>query len=88
MSFSDASDWYPKEPNDGHLEYILFLLAGLTLLNLFVFVIVAKQYKYKKTEFEKFSDEEDDENVVNGAMVAKDDPQKNILLKNDIPSDA
>ncbi|KAL4232605.1 hypothetical protein ACF0H5_007295 [Mactra antiquata] len=58
---SDASDWYPKEPNHGHLEYILFLLAGLTIVNLAVFVMVAKQYKYKKPAFETIISENEDE---------------------------
>lgn len=53
---SDASDWFPKEPNNGHLEYLLFLLAALTFLNLLVFIVVAKWYKYKKPDFEKDED--------------------------------
>ncbi|XP_045211600.2 solute carrier family 15 member 4-like isoform X2 [Mercenaria mercenaria] len=52
----DASDWFPKEPNNGHLEYLLFLLAALTFINLFIFVIVARWYKYKKPDFEQERD--------------------------------
>ncbi|XP_060577715.1 solute carrier family 15 member 4-like [Ruditapes philippinarum] len=48
----EASDWFPKEPNNGHLEYLLFLLAALTFINLFIFIFVAKWYKYKKPDFE------------------------------------
>lgn len=48
----DASDWFPKEPNDGHMEYILFLLAVLTFINFLIFIVVAKWYKYKVPDFE------------------------------------
>ena len=47
-----STDWFPKEPNNGHIEYFLFLLAGLTVLNLGIFVIVAKFYKYRVPDFE------------------------------------
>ncbi|KAL3877158.1 hypothetical protein ACJMK2_034906 [Sinanodonta woodiana] len=42
-------DWFPKEPNDGHMEYMLFLIAGLMVLNLLVFIFVARWYKEKKS---------------------------------------
>ena len=42
------SDWYPsKDPNQGHLEYFFFLLAGLMLVNFVVFIYIASSYKYK-----------------------------------------
>lgn len=52
----EASDWFPKEPNNGHLEYLLFLLAALTFINLIIFIFVAKWYKYKKPDFEQEAD--------------------------------
>ncbi|XP_078366305.1 solute carrier family 15 member 4-like isoform X2 [Oculina patagonica] len=42
------NDWYPEnDPNQGHLEYFFFLLAGLMLVNFVVFLYVASSYKYK-----------------------------------------
>ncbi|KAL4230745.1 hypothetical protein ACF0H5_011120 [Mactra antiquata] len=61
---SDGSDWYPKEPNDGHLEYILFLLAALTAVNLLVFIFVAKQYTYKKPDFEQVNYVENQDDAI------------------------
>ncbi|WAQ96195.1 S15A4-like protein [Mya arenaria] len=55
---SDSSDWFPDEPNNGHLEYMLFLLAVLSGLNLIVFIFVAKWYKYRQPDFEKTIDVE------------------------------
>ncbi|XP_053384777.1 solute carrier family 15 member 4-like [Mercenaria mercenaria] len=52
----DASDWFPKEPNHGHLEYMLFMLAVLTGISFFVFVFVAKQYEYKMPEVDTETD--------------------------------
>lgn len=45
-------DWFPKEPNNGHMEYLFFLLAGLTVINLGVFILVARLYKYRVPDFE------------------------------------
>ncbi|KAK3591726.1 hypothetical protein CHS0354_019495 [Potamilus streckersoni] len=42
------NDWYPKEPNDGHMEYMLFFIGGLMILNLLIFIFVARWYKRKK----------------------------------------
>ena len=42
------NDWYPsKDPNQGHLEYFFFLLAGLMIVNFVVFLYIASSYKYK-----------------------------------------
>lgn len=49
----DASDWYPKEPNNGHLEYMMFLLAALAGVNLLIFIFVARWYKYKVPEIDE-----------------------------------
>ncbi|XP_047965323.1 protein NRT1/ PTR FAMILY 8.2-like [Salvia hispanica] len=40
--------WIPNNLNYGHLHYFYWLLAGLSALNLLVFVMVAKWYVYKK----------------------------------------
>ena len=43
-----ASDgeWYPEDLNKGSLEYYMFLLAGLMLVNAFVFFLLAVKYRY------------------------------------------
>ena len=38
--------WLPDEINDGRLEYYSFLLAGVLLLNLALFVLIARRYRY------------------------------------------
>lgn len=43
-----APGWIPDNLNYGHLHYFFLLLAGLSVVNLGAFVIVAKRYTYKK----------------------------------------
>ena len=40
------SKWYPDDLNDGTLEYYMFLLAGLMLINVAVFLFLAVKYQY------------------------------------------
>ncbi|ERN11102.1 hypothetical protein AMTR_s00024p00149600 [Amborella trichopoda] len=40
--------WIPDNLNEGHLNYFFWLLAGLSLLNLVVYVACAGRYKCKK----------------------------------------
>ncbi|XP_073317504.1 protein NRT1/ PTR FAMILY 8.1-like [Primulina huaijiensis] len=40
--------WIPDNLNYGHLHYFFWLLAGLSTLNLWAFLLVAKFYTYKK----------------------------------------
>lgn len=40
--------WIPDNLNHGHLHYFFWLLAGLSVLNLWAFLLVAKFYSYKK----------------------------------------
>jgi len=49
----NASDghWYPKNLNNGTLEYYMFLLAGLMLLNALVFLLLAVRYRYADHEY-------------------------------------
>ena len=44
------SRWYPKDLNNGTLEYYMFLLAGLMLLNAAVFLLLAVSYRYADHE--------------------------------------
>ncbi|KAM7487843.1 hypothetical protein LguiB_025327 [Lonicera macranthoides] len=39
--------WIPDNLNEGHLDYFFWLLAGLSLLNMVVYVFCAKIYKSK-----------------------------------------
>ncbi|MED6124017.1 hypothetical protein PIB30_055085 [Stylosanthes scabra] len=40
--------WIPDNLNEGHLDHFFWLLAGLSLLNMLVYVVAAKRYKQKK----------------------------------------
>ncbi|KAL1541106.1 protein NRT1/ PTR FAMILY 8.1-like [Salvia divinorum] len=40
--------WIPDNLNHGHLHYFYWLLAGLSVFNLGIFMLVAKWYTYKK----------------------------------------
>lgn len=41
--------WIPDNLNYGHIDYFFWLLAVLSVLNLIVFILVARLYTYKKT---------------------------------------
>ncbi|XP_021685974.1 protein NRT1/ PTR FAMILY 8.3 isoform X2 [Hevea brasiliensis] len=40
--------WIPDNLNKGHLDYYFWLLAGLSVINMFVYIVCAKKYKQKK----------------------------------------
>ncbi|GKV13369.1 hypothetical protein SLEP1_g24378 [Rubroshorea leprosula] len=40
--------WIPDNLNEGHLDYFFWLLAGLSFLNMLVYIVCAKKYKQKK----------------------------------------
>ncbi|KAG5554109.1 hypothetical protein RHGRI_011849 [Rhododendron griersonianum] len=40
--------WIPDNLNEGHLDYFFWLLAGLSLVNMVVYIFCAKVYKSKK----------------------------------------
>ncbi|GAB4848161.1 hypothetical protein Ancab_002828 [Ancistrocladus abbreviatus] len=40
--------WIPDNLNEGHLDYFFWLLAGLSVFNLLVYVFCASKYKQKK----------------------------------------
>ena len=44
-----SSDWYPEDPNQGHMEYFFFMMAGLMTLNFLLFLFIASSYKYKES---------------------------------------
>ncbi|XP_015893998.3 protein NRT1/ PTR FAMILY 8.3-like isoform X1 [Ziziphus jujuba] len=41
--------WIPDNLNEGHLDYFFWLLAGLSFLNMIVYMVFARRYKEKKT---------------------------------------
>ncbi|EXC24397.1 Peptide transporter [Morus notabilis] len=41
--------WIPDNLNEGHLDYFFWLLAGLSYLNMLVYLVFARKYKEKKT---------------------------------------
>jgi peptide/histidine transporter 3/4 len=41
--------WIPDNLNVGHLDYFFWLLAGLSLANFAVYLLIASWYTYKKT---------------------------------------
>ncbi|KAL5210636.1 hypothetical protein ABZP36_006259 [Zizania latifolia] len=45
---SDHPGWIPDNLNEGHLDRFFWLIAGLSSLNLLVFIYYAQQYKCKK----------------------------------------
>ncbi|PQP95403.1 hypothetical protein Pyn_27264 [Prunus yedoensis var. nudiflora] len=40
--------WIPDNLNEGHLDYFFWLLAGLSFLNMLVYIVCANRYKKKK----------------------------------------
>ncbi|KAG5057902.1 hypothetical protein JHK86_012898 [Glycine max] len=40
--------WIPDNLNKGHLDYFFLLLAGLSFLNMSLYIVAAKRYKQKK----------------------------------------
>lgn len=58
--FSLSSDpWWGNEINNTKMENLLFLLAGLMMLNFFVFCVVAHYYSYQDpSKFEEIVQEE------------------------------
>ncbi|XP_062113160.1 protein NRT1/ PTR FAMILY 8.3-like isoform X2 [Humulus lupulus] len=40
--------WIPDNLNEGHLDYFFWLLAGLSLLNALVFIVLAMKFKPRK----------------------------------------
>ncbi|XP_061994917.1 protein NRT1/ PTR FAMILY 8.3-like isoform X1 [Rosa rugosa] len=43
-----SSGWIPDNLNSGHLDYFFWLLAGLSFINMVVYMVCARKYKQKK----------------------------------------
>ena len=52
-----AADWYPEKLNTGSLEKYFFLLTGIMLLNLVIFLALAVRYKYVAVDSDCSEDE-------------------------------
>ncbi|XP_062210487.1 protein NRT1/ PTR FAMILY 8.3-like [Phragmites australis] len=42
--------WIPDNLNEGHLDRFFLLIAGISLVNLMVFIVCASRYRYKKAQ--------------------------------------
>ncbi|XP_027173824.1 protein NRT1/ PTR FAMILY 5.6-like [Coffea eugenioides] len=45
-----GKSWFGKDINSSHLDYFYWLLAGMTAVNLAIYVLVARQYSYKNVQ--------------------------------------
>ncbi|CAI9095432.1 OLC1v1031386C1 [Oldenlandia corymbosa var. corymbosa] len=59
----DMSGWIPVNLNSGHLDNFYFLLAGLTILDLVLYIACARWYKNVKIEGKCIKDTEEDYGV-------------------------
>lgn len=53
--------WIPGNLNKGHLDRFYFLLAALTMIDFFAYVVCAKWYKYSKLEGKFQEDDSEDD---------------------------
>ncbi|KAK8592191.1 hypothetical protein V6N13_062777 [Hibiscus sabdariffa] len=56
----DLPGWIPGNLNQGHLDRFFFLLAALTMVDLLIYMICAKWYKYIKFEGRNGADDNGD----------------------------
>ena len=50
VKHASHGQWYPADLNNGSLEYFMFFLAGLMLVNTTVFICIAAKYRYVTNE--------------------------------------
>lgn len=60
----DMPGWIPGNLNRGHLDRFFFLLAGLTAVDLLVYIVFAKWYKSIKLEGKNDEENDSDESKV------------------------
>jgi len=53
-----ADPWFPDEINDGHAEYLFYLLSALMGAFFLGYLVVAKLYRYKHFDEERDGQEE------------------------------
>ena len=66
------------------MEYMLFLLGAITMVNLLVFIVVARWYKYRKTPYDIDEEESISAQYANNAGYSS---AGEIGLENGKPSD-
>lgn len=67
VKHASNGDWYPEDLNKGFMEYYLFLLAGLMLVNAVVFLLTAVKYRYANYDEEITYPENQDRNFRKGS---------------------
>ena len=56
-----ADPWFPDEINDGHAEYLFYLLSGMMGVFFLGYLVAAKLYRYK--EFDTVPDLEQEQSI-------------------------
>ncbi|TMW85811.1 hypothetical protein EJD97_022447 [Solanum chilense] len=51
-----GKSWFGKDLNSSRLDYFYYLLATITAVNLFIYVIVARSYSYKNVQSRRTAD--------------------------------
>lgn len=60
ISGKNGQEWLPDDPNNGRLELFFFLLAGLMVVNFFIYLFLATCYTYvKPTTYFEFDDDDE-----------------------------
>ena len=72
--------WFPDEINDGHAEYLYYLLSALMGLFFLLYLMVAKMYKYRTVS------QDSEEDIVEPD--ARDGEQENEHLHQDQDKEA
>ena len=67
VKHASNGDWYPEDLNKGFMEYYMFLLAGLMLVNAVVFLLIAVKYRYANYDEEMTYPENQDRNLPKGS---------------------
>jgi dipeptide/tripeptide permease len=59
--YSPSGNWLAEDLNKGKLDYFYFMLAGLMVVNMIFFLVMAKWYRYKGSNDEDVSEIETNE---------------------------
>lgn len=51
-----GKSWFGKDLNSSRLDYFYYLLATITAVNLFIYVVVARSYSYKNVHSRRTAD--------------------------------
>jgi hypothetical protein len=76
--------WIPDDINHGKAEYLFFVLGGLMMANFFVYIFVARAYKYRTHTLTEDDLEENDDRIAIGDKVQyANEGEVNIGFKDD-----